>query len=227
MADVKLGVMGKHPGYGDFLQSGVSEHVVEAMNGWLDASLPPLRDQIGEDWGPFWDAGQDLRFWIGRAVLGRSVAGILHPSQDRVGRRYPLLFLVEGADISLPLGEESEQGAWDAMADQLERMEAGQGAAALLTGAKLEIPAEDAATAGLGPTLWAHHPTGDLAALLASAAAPDAERARLTRSYWWAPGVKTKDSNRAATWLSCPGLPAPQALAWLLGGVSGEGEEET
>ncbi|KIN75142.1 Type VI secretion-associated protein, family [Sulfitobacter noctilucae] len=219
--------MGKHPGYGDFLQAGVSEHLIEAMNGWLDATLPPLRDQMGEDWGAFWDGAQNLRFWVGRAVLGRSVAGLLHPSRDRVGRRFPLLLLVEGANVPVPLGADVDHSLWDAMADHLEQMEPGQGAAALLADAHVSAPAEDETTAALGPTLWAHHPGGNLAALLASADAPNADRAHLSRSYWWAPGTHSKTQYRAATWLGCEGLPAPQALGWLLGGVPGETEDAT
>lgn len=226
MGAAQIGIMGKHPGYGDFLQAGVSEHMVEAFNGWLDATLPPLRDQMGDGWGAFWDQAQDVRFWIGRAVFGRTVVGILRPSRDRVGRRFPLIILAEGADMPAPLGETTDQAMWDAFAEHLNEMEPGHGAAALLTDVTFEIVSEDESHAALGPTLWAHHPEGDLPALLASAAAPDADRAQLTRSYWWAPGIQTKKRNRAATWLGCSGMPEPQALGWLLGGVAGEVEAE-
>lgn len=224
---VQVGIMGKHPGYGDFLQSGLSDHLVTALNGWLDATLPPMRDQMGADWGPFWDGAQDLRFWMGRAVLGRTVAGVLHPSRDRVGRRFPLLLAIEGGDVALPLGDAVSHTPWDKLTAHLEKMEAGQGASALLEGLSLEVGAESAEQAGLGPTLWAHHPEGDLDALLASAEAPDAARAKLARSYWWAPGTRGDSGTRAATWLGCAGLPTPQALGWLLGGVPVEAEAET
>ncbi|MCX7561650.1 type VI secretion system-associated protein TagF [Sulfitobacter sp. F26204] len=226
MGAAQIGIMGKHPGYGDFLQAGLSEQTVDAFNRWLDAILPPLRDQMGEGWGPFWDGAQDVRFWIGRAVLGCTVVGILRPSRDRVGRRFPLIIMAEGADLPVPLGDSTDQAPWEVMAAHLEEMEPGHGAAALLKDISFEILAEDIGRAALGPTLWAHHPDGDLAALLASAAAPDAERAQLTRSYWWAPGEQSKNRNRAATWLGCSGMPEPLALGWLLGGVTGEAEAE-
>lgn len=224
MSQAAIGLMGKHSGYGDFLRAGLSDELVDALNRWCDTCLPPLRDQMGEGWGPFWDGAQDLRFWIGRAVLGRTVLGVLRPSRDRVGRRFPLLLVAEGAAVDLPLGEDAEQGPWEALVEHLDEMQPGQGSAALLEGLSLELPAEDAGD-GIGPTLWAHHPEGDLAALLRSAEAPDAARARLTRSYWWAPGKRDKTQNRAATWLACPGLPKAQALAWLLNGVPGAAEE--
>lgn len=221
MGNAAIGLMGKHPGYGDFLQAGLSDHVVEVMNAWLDACLPPLRDQMGEGWGAFWDNAPTLRFWIGRAVLGRTVAGVLQPSRDRVGRRFPLILMSEGCHVGLPLGTGADQGPWAALEDHMGEMQPGQGGAALLTGLDLNLPAEDEMTAQLGPTLWAHHPEGDLDALLASAAEPDAQRAQLSRSYWWTPGVQTRRISRAATWLACPGLPEPQAMGWLLGGVPG------
>jgi type VI secretion system protein ImpM len=226
MSSAVIGIMGKHPEYGDFLQAGISEQMVDVFNGWLDACLPVLRDQMGQGWGPFWDGAQDLRFWIGRGVLGQTVVGILHPSRDRVGRRFPLILLATGADVPVPLGEGAVQTPWDAMAAHLAKMEAGNGAAALLEGASIEIPAEGDSHAAVGPTLWAHHPEGNLDALLASAARPDGERAQLTRSYWWATGARSPKVNRAATWLGCSGLPEPQALGWLLGGVAVEAEAE-
>lgn len=227
MGKAVIGIMGKHPGYGDFLQAGVSEQLVDVMNSWLDACLPVLRDQMGEGWGPFWDGAQDLRFWIGRGVLGQTVVGLLHPSRDRVGRRFPLILLASGADVPVPLGDAADQSPWEAMAAHLDQMEAGQGAAALLEGVNIEIAAEGESHAAVGPTLWAHHPEGNLEALLASAAGPDAARAQLTRSYWWATGSQGKEGDRAATWLGCPGLPEAQALGWLLGGVAGETGAQT
>ncbi|KHA53919.1 type VI secretion system-associated protein TagF [Sulfitobacter geojensis] len=224
MGTAGIGIMGKHPEYGDFLQTGIPEPVLGVFNGWLDACLPVLRDQMGQGWGPFWDGAQDLRFWIGRSVLGQTVVGILRPSRDRVGRRFPLILLASGADVPVPLGAGVDQAPWDRMAAHLDRMQAGKGAAALLEGLDIEIAAEGENHAAIGPTLWAHHPEGNLDALLASAAGPDVERAQLMRSYWWATGTRDAQVNRAATWLGCAGLPEPQALGWLLGGVAGEAE---
>ncbi|MGC1504441.1 MAG: type VI secretion system-associated protein TagF [Sulfitobacter sp.] len=226
MSRAVIGILGKHPDYGDFLQAGVPEQIVEVFNNWLDACLPKLRDQMGQSWAPFWDGAQDVRFWIGRGVLGKTVVGILHPSRDRSGRRYPLILLAMGADLPVPLGEMADQAPWDAMATHLAKMKPGEGASALLEGMSIEITAESETHASVGPTLWAHHPEGNLDALLASAAGPDAVHAQLTRSYWWTTGASSKDVSRAATWLGCPGLPEPQALGWLLGGVARQAETE-
>ena len=226
MTHAPVGLMGKHPEYGDFLRAGLSDHVVDALNGWLDGCLPTLRDQMGQGWADFWDQAQDLRFWIGRAVLGRTLIGVLRPSRDRVGRRFPLLLVAEGVDHPAPLGAAGDQTPWEVLSEHLDDMQPGQGSAALLNGLDLSLPAEGEAAQQAGPVLWAHHPGGDLLALLHSAEGPDADRARLTRSYWWAPGYRDKTVNRAANWLGCPGLPEAQALAWLLAGVPGEAPQD-
>ena len=225
MGTATIGLMGKHPDYGDFLQAGLSDHTIETVNQWLDATLPPLRDQMGQGWGDFWDNAQDVRFWIGRALFGRTMIGVMRPSRDRVGRRFPLLLIGEGVDLAAPLGNDADQAPWEQLTEHLDDMTSGEGSATLLEGLTMTLKSEDPETA-FGPTLWAHHPEGDLASLLASAEAPDAERARLTRSYWWAPGVQSKTENRAAVWLACPGLPEAQSLGWLLGGVAGTPREE-
>lgn len=211
----KIGVMGKHPGYGDFVSAGLSQPVAEALTGWVDHTLFALREQMGDDWQAFWDSAQDLRFWIGRAVLGQTLLGVLRPSRDKVGRRYPLLLLAEGVGVPAPV-ETPDQVIWDGLTGHMDQMTPGQGGRALLDGLNMDLPADRDASSG--PTVWAHHPAGDLAALLAAAAPVDASRAVLNRSYWWSPG----GPGRAATWLGCPGLPEPQALAWALAGVAGQ-----
>ena len=217
----QTGVLGKHPSYGDFLRAGLSEKTVDALSAWLDRSLAALRDDMGNGWAEFWDGAQDLRFWVGRGVVGRTLAGVLRPSQDRVGRRYPLILLLEGAAVPAPVID-PDQLVWDSLANHLNIMRAGDGARALLDGLMPPAVAEDALTAGLGPTIWAHHPEGDLGALLQAVAGVDAERACLTRSYWWAP----RTSGRAAVWLGCPGLPEVSALAWLLSGIPADPSPE-
>ena len=82
-----------------------------------------------------------------------------------------------------------------------------------------DLPEETPEDLAQGPIIWAHHPEGDLGALLRSAGPVDAERAMTARSYWWAPATQ----GRAAAWLGQTGLPGPEALGWLLGGVPVEG----
>ncbi|MBQ2261497.1 MAG: type VI secretion system-associated protein TagF [Loktanella sp.] len=211
---VVIGLMGKHPGYGDFLQVGVSEPVAKMLIGWIDHSFNGLRDSMGNDWPAFWDHAQDLRFWVGAGWAGRTLAGVLRPSRDKVGRRYPLLLFAEGALVPPPITAPDQQ-IWETLDQHMADMQAGQGGRALLEGLSLDLQPEPQA---VGPTIWAHRNDGHLTALFQSAGPVDAARAQLIRSHWWAPG----HDGKAAVWLACPGLPQPQALAWLLGGVVAE-----
>lgn len=210
-----IGLLGKHPGYGDFLRAGLSDGVADGLTGWIDATLAELRDELGQDWGPFWDGAQELRFRVGRAVLGRTLAGVLRPSCDRVGRRYPLLLLTEGAEVAPPTASDASQDLWEALSAHLDGAEPGHGARALLRGLDLAIEAEPVGRAAEGPVVWAHRPDGDLGALLRAARPVEAERAELLRAQFWTPG----NGPCAAQWLAGTGLPEARALAWMLAGV--------
>ncbi len=211
---VTAAVMGKHPGYGDFLRHGLSDAVADGLSRWVDQALFDLREDMGGGWQAFWDGAQDLRFWIGRAVMGCTIAGVLRPSRDRVGRRYPLMLLVEGAGLPPPVLDRS-QDLYEGLAAHLDAMAPGQGAEALLEGLVQDWSGRGEGQAGQGPLIWAHHPEGDLEALLHSACPVDHLHAATARSYWWAPGGE----GRAAVWLAQNGLPAAASLGWLLAGV--------
>ncbi|MBP0484976.1 type VI secretion system-associated protein TagF [Sagittula sp. M10.9X] len=207
--------MGKHPGFGDFVQAGLSKDVHDALMRWLDKTLSRVQEDAGSDWKGWWAEAQSLRFWIGRDVLGVPLAGILQPSRDKVGRVYPLILAAENVHLAVPGdGGATDQTPWEALETHVPRMQPGQGAASLLDGLTLELPAETEAERSLGHCLWAHHPEGDLEALLRAAGRADLSRAALRRSYWWAPG----DANRLPVWLGCHGLPDAGALGWLLAG---------
>jgi len=216
---VRIGIAGKHPGYGDFIGHGLDPEVTASLTKWIDKTLSTLRESLGEDtWPTFWDNAQGVRFWVGRAVLGRTVAGLFLPSRDKVGRRYPLIFAADGAAIPSPLID-PDQSIYEQMSAHVAAMVPGSGAGALIDGFAPVLPEETPEDLAQGPIIWAHHPEGDLDALMRSAAPVDAERALTARSYWWAPATP----GRAAAWLGQPGLPGPEALGWVLGGVPAEG----
>ena len=218
---IEVGVLGKHPGYGDFVRHGIEEPIADELTNWIDTTLTEVRDQLKADWADFWDNGQELRFWLGRGILGHTTIGIFRPSRDRVGRRYPLILMAQGVAVEAPVIDH-DQRPWDVLSAQMQRMQPGQGAAALLRGVDADalfVAPEPAEASEMGPVIWAHHPEGDLSQLLASAAPVDHGRAATTRSYWWsvaAPG-------RAPVWLAHPGLPQGPALAWAIGGVPMDG----
>jgi len=209
--DEALCVFGKHPAHGDFLSHGVDRTIEERLMRWLDATLSCLRERLGPDWPVFWDDASALRFWIGQSVVGRTVAGVLFPSRDAVGRRYPLIVAVTGRPVPPPVIE-PDQTLWQILAGLPDAGDArgwmvGSGPALSACGAL--ATAEETALA----ELWARRGDGDSAALLRDAERMDHAHAALTRSYWWRDGAVPGD---AAAWLGCQGLPEADALAWCL-----------
>lgn len=71
------GFFGKLPAAGDFVARGLPEGFVRPWDRWLTRHVAPLPLPVG-----------GLRFSL--VSGGRCVAGVLLPSQDRHGRRYPL-----------------------------------------------------------------------------------------------------------------------------------------
>jgi len=217
---VEIGLFGKHPGYGDFVRVVLSDVAVEGLTNWMDTSLHEMREHLGNRWGGFWDNAQDLRFWIGHEVFGHSLCGVLRASEDRVGRRYPLVLAVEQSDIAPPVVD-ADQSLYDALEHHFAEMQPGKDAAALLEGldqSGLDIGPESPTAKAEGSRLWAHHPEDDLTALLTATATEDANRARLARSYWWSAPQK----GRHPLWLGQAGLPDAPSLAWLLNGIRAE-----
>lgn len=206
-------IIGKHPDYGDFIRHGLEPPIAEKLMRWMDTQLAKVKSSAGDDWEAFWDGAQACRFWLGREVLGKTTIGVMLPSNDRVGRRYPLLALVVGADIAPPFQDPADD-IMDRIEHHLNHARGGGpgGAGALMAGLDVsDIPVE-----GPKPSqvIWAHHPEGDLYQLLSRAAQADHALCATGRTYWWAPAR----GWRAAAWLGCEGLPDHQALSWLLGG---------
>ena len=99
-----IGLFGKLPSKGDFVSRGLSPEFLAAFEPWLAAIVQEARDLLGGDWQAIYDTAPIWRFWIGPETGLRACAGVLAASRDRVGRRYPLVLLVDGGDGSaLPL----------------------------------------------------------------------------------------------------------------------------
>jgi len=181
-----LAVYGKHPAKGDFLDHGVPGALRPALEGWLDQVLAQARADLGSDWERVWAAAPPLRFWLGEAVWGQPVCGVMVPTQDRVGRRFPLVLMSVGDAVPPPVVD-PDQVWYDAMAAHLARMLAMgdlPGPAALLTGAPVPH-----GTDAPGPSeFWAVRPGDATADLLADIAVTDHRRAAAGRSYWWVAG---------------------------------------
>lgn len=216
VTSLRLGLFGKHPAKGDFIEAGLSPTLRSGLEQWLDGTLTACRQNIGLSFEPLWDAAppKRLHFWIGEALAGEVVAGMLQPSRDKVGRRYPLLLLVSGAPAVAPLPPViANPMAWStpliAHFDRILAQNAFASATALLDG--MALPAVSENLDGVDANVLAMRQDGDIERLCKDTAAADHRRGAAARSYWW-----THDRENAVLF-ACPGLPDWRAFGWLLG----------
>jgi type VI secretion system protein ImpM len=217
---MRIGLYGKHPARGDFIDSGIAHNLLHPLERWLDAVLPSVRASLGPGWEQVWDQGPPARpaisFWLGEAIWGEVVAGVMVPSRDRVGRRFPLLILAYGpAETALPAPViDSCQDWYAAMAaglhQALEETDF-QSPADLIAG--LPKPLPDKAHDPAPTEFWAVRPGVDVAALLADITQTDHRRALTGRSYWWRAGYEQDGGNFSGISDAAPSaMPLPAAV---------------
>lgn len=213
-----VGILGKHPAFGDFISSGFELSLKTRLMEWLDRELSRARDASRGDWEALYDHALPLRFWIGPELLGQSLAGVMIFSRDRVNRRYPLVLAIIGSRIEPPVLDD-DQGIYEGLEAFIAeaKPERGGGAASLIEEIVIEL--DEMPT--VGPMLWAHHPDGDLSGMFGAVAGPDLTLAASDRSYWWGPAR----AGKAAAFLSHRGLPPADALAWLMAGMPAAEED--
>lgn len=116
----RLGFFGKLPSHGDFIRWGLSRTFVSAWDAWLQTVWSSSADEA-----PIaHPARRSCRFFLGSGLCGPSaVSGVLLPSADKVGRRFPLLVAVEGSHADAILLDEFERVGRDAISEGFTRDE--------------------------------------------------------------------------------------------------------
>jgi type VI secretion system protein ImpM len=208
-----LSVYGKHPAKGDFVEYGLADGLKPVVEGWLDAVLAETRHALGDAWDRAWPVAPALRFWLGEAIWGEPVCGVLMTSADRVGRRFPLVIFASGAEAAaLPAPAIAPDQAWydgiEAHLRAVLRMADFATPAALLAGVTAPLANRDTPTAG-PVDFWAVRPGSGVAGLLADIALTDHRRAAMGRSYWWVAGQEPLPESGAVP--EPVAVPAPVA----------------
>lgn len=97
-----FGYFGKFPALGDFVRGNVSRRFVEAWDSFLQAGFLASREALGEGWHGAYQTAPIWRFALGEAVIkGGPYYGVMMPSQDAVGRLFPLTLVAQGAPAPL------------------------------------------------------------------------------------------------------------------------------
>jgi len=108
-APIALGIYGKMPAHGDFVRRGLPSSFVTPWDAWLAAGVAAAREQLAEGFAQVWDDAPAWRFALPAGVCGPdAVAGVMLPSEDTVGRRFPLT-----AAALLPPGVVAEEAWFD------------------------------------------------------------------------------------------------------------------
>ena len=92
----RIGFFGKLPTHGDFVSSGLGRPVQNAIDAWLQESLSAIQQEFGKDWERRFRAMPGWRFIIEDGLWGAAtIAGVIVPSLDRVGRSFPLVIAAQ------------------------------------------------------------------------------------------------------------------------------------
>jgi len=94
-----FGFFGKIPALGDFMRGGnISREFVNAWDPFLQSGILASRAALADGWGEAYQTAPIWRFAIGRDVIsGGPYMGVLMPSQDAVGRLFPLTIVAASA----------------------------------------------------------------------------------------------------------------------------------
>ena len=85
-----IGLFGKLPAHGDFIQRNLSAGFINIWDEWLQHFIRGTQEQLGESWLDIYLTSPIWRFVFSSGVIDENNwTGIMIPSVDRVGRYYP------------------------------------------------------------------------------------------------------------------------------------------
>lgn len=188
------GYYGKVPMRGDFISHGLPFAMVERLHEWLAEGLAGAQAVLGARWDDLYLTAPIWHFAWPADLCGDVLAGVMLPSVDAVGRRFPLLALgfatAEAAHLALAGGD------WYAAAETVLL-------SALADGATMADFQRDMAAL---PSLPAT-PTMPLHALAARTPLPAGQ------SLWWTAGAP----HLPPALLAIGGWPSAADFALLMG----------
>lgn len=90
MHEDTIGLFGKLPAHGDFVQRNLPANFINTWDEWLQHFISGTKEQLGDTWLDVYLTSPLWRFVFSSGVIDENNwAGIMIPSVDRVGRYYP------------------------------------------------------------------------------------------------------------------------------------------
>ena len=238
---VEVGIYGKLPSHGDFLQRRVPAEFLTPWDDWLQAGISASRAALADQWTDTYLTSPVWRFALSASACGRAaVAGLMAPSVDRVGRFFPLTLVWRLPPELPPIVYASVSGNSLAPAEQLliagltaetldfEQFDEqvtllGPSVDAALSNAAQQFDMDDLDQVNLGVNVAWHLPTGIsatpisvLSAMLARKLDPEYKPLTL----WWTDGSAVIEP----CCLVVRGMPHADAFVSLLDGSWNSGQ---
>ncbi|HEX7900594.1 MAG TPA: type VI secretion system-associated protein TagF [Planctomycetota bacterium] len=91
MSSLSPGCYGKLPIHGDFIRHHAGDPEIDEFDQWLQMGILAGRKAAGAGFDAAWDATPPARFLYRSPRTRRVFAGVLAPSVDKAGRRFPFL----------------------------------------------------------------------------------------------------------------------------------------
>ncbi len=208
------GWFGKVPSLGDFASRRLPETFVSKWDTWLSESLEAAAQTLGDRFDDVYGAAPPWRFLLAPGVVdARPWVGVVVPSSDRVGRRFPLTIATVCRSVPSPL---ASLGPWwgTAVSAALAGREQGASVDALDEAlAQLAAPAFDDVAATQGSIVARVSANGGFEAAFGRAV-PWLLQACSGTSFWWLHG-----GNDGAPLVVVRGLPEAAAFARMLDGT--------
>lgn len=89
-----FGAFGKMPSVGDFFRFATPANFVTPWDNWLQRGILGAQEEMGDTWDAHYMSAPIWRFCLSPGLAGpQKVMGVLMPSVDRVGRRFPLTLM--------------------------------------------------------------------------------------------------------------------------------------
>lgn len=92
----RVGFFGKVPSHGDFISDGLERELIGTFDDWTRSGMHACADMFAGRWPKIFSSSPPIRFIIERGIWGNcAYAGVIVPSADRVGRKYPLAIIAQ------------------------------------------------------------------------------------------------------------------------------------
>jgi len=108
-----IGLFGKLPAHGDFVQRNLPAGFINVWDEWLQHFIAGTKEQLGESWLDVYLTSPLWRFVFSAGVIDdNSWTGVMIPSVDRVGRYYPFSIIKKLPPYINPFEFIQRQTAW-------------------------------------------------------------------------------------------------------------------